>query len=171
MMQLAHRLGWVYKEKVGREKRCVRLLVLIAGIMAFTPEAFGCMVPPFGHLKLQTVRGTVQVALEDTPIAGATVEVRPTTAATVDQYAALSSRQRTGRVTVMTTARDGTFKFERLAPGNYGIIVRSPNYLPAAALLNVSRRQSQGPRRTEEAHVWLSRGDGWCSEIRQRERK
>jgi hypothetical protein len=50
MMQLAYRPGRVYKEKVGREKRCVRLLVLIAGVLALPPEALGCTGLPFNHL-------------------------------------------------------------------------------------------------------------------------
>jgi len=166
-----HRDGWVYEERGGWEKRWVRLLILIAGVLALTPEALGCFAPPFGHVTLETVRGIVHVAFEDTPIAGATVEVRTTSAKTVEQDAALFSRQRTRRVAVTTTARDGTFKFERLAPGNYVIIVESPNYLPAAALLTVSPRSKPRTTRPQEAVAVLSRGDGPCSDIRQRERE
>ena len=149
----------------------VAALVLVLLLPA---EALACFAVMPGHLRLETVRGIVNEAHEDTPIAGATVEIRTTSAASHEQHVALSGQrtQQTRRVAVTTTAGDGTFKFERLTPGNYVITIESPaNYLPASAFLIISPPSEPGTTTPQEAVVELSRGNGPCSTVVQQEPK
>jgi hypothetical protein len=120
---------------------------------------------------MKTVRGIVVPAVfdGDAPIAGATVEVRKSSSAS-HKEALFSSHPETRPIAVTTTAQDGTFKFERLAPGNYVITVAAPNYVRASGFLTVVSR-SDGGTTSQDAVAVLSLGTGRCSYIEEEDRE
>jgi uncharacterized protein (DUF2141 family) len=148
-----------------------RLIVFLASVLLSVSVALSCVVEVLGHLRLEAVRGVVYESHKDLPVEGAFVEVWETKAKTYDQYFKTGSSASAKRIAVKVTDKEGKFALEELRPGKYEIRFISKRYGAREAFLEVHSAKQPDRQKPQEAVIFLSRGDGPCGGVSQRDKK